>query len=95
MNEDNYYYNDEPLQLSYSNSYTWGDKIQIIKNLEADFQSGMLSWSQMRWIILNARYGSYTCQKLVDKLIFDGKLKVNPITLDKRTFNTIRKPFDL
>jgi hypothetical protein len=52
MNEDIYYYNDEPLQLSYSNSYTWGDKIQIIKNLETDFQSGMLSWSQMRWIIL-------------------------------------------
>jgi hypothetical protein len=28
-------------------------------------------------------------------LIFEGKLKRNPITLDKRTFNTIRKPFDL
>jgi len=95
MNEDIYYYNDEPLQLSYSNSYTWGDKIQIIKNLEADFQSGMLSWSQMRWIILNARYGSYTCQKLVDKLIFDGKLKVNPITLDARTFYKKPSAFDL
>ena len=95
MNEDIYYYNDEPLQLSYSNSYSWGDKIQIIKNLEADFQSGMLSWSQMFWIIDNAKFGSYTCQRIVDKLIFEGKLKRNPITLDKRTFNTIRKPFDL
>ena len=95
MNEDIYYYNDEPLQLSYSNSYTWGDKIQIIKNLEADFQSGMLSWSQIRWIVKNAKFGSFTVQRIIDKLMFDGKLKVNPITLDKRTFNTIRKPFDL
>ena len=95
MNEDIYYYNDEPLKLSYSNSYTWGDKIQIIKNLEAHFQSGMLSWSQMRWIVKNAKFGSFTVQRIIDKLMFDGKLKVNPITLDKRTFNTIRKPFDL
>jgi hypothetical protein len=79
MNEDIYFYNDEPLQLSYSNSYTWEDKIQIIKNLETDFQSGMLSWSQMRWIILNARYGSYTCQKLVDKLIFNYGRKTKKI----------------
>jgi len=95
MNEDIYYYNDEPLKLSYSNTYTWGDKIQIIKNLEADFQSGMLSWSQIRWIVKNAKFGSFTVQRIIDKLMFDGKLKVNPITLDKRTFNTIRKPFDL
>jgi hypothetical protein len=71
------------------------DKIQIIKNLETDFQSGMLSWSQMRWIILNCRYGSYTCEKIVDKLIFSKKLKVNPITLDTRTFYKKPSAFDL
>ena len=95
MNEDIYYYNNEPLQLSYSNSYSLGDKIQIIKNLEADFQSGMLSWSQMRWIITKAKFGSFTCQRIVDKLIFDGKLKVNPITLDSRTFYKKPSAFDL
>jgi len=26
--------------------------------------------------------------------MFDKKVKVNPLTLDKRTFNTIKKPFD-
>jgi hypothetical protein len=92
---DIYYYNNEPLQLSYSNDYSMGDKIQIIKNLESDFQSGMLSWSQMFWIIDNAKFGSYTCQRIIDKLLFEGKLKKNPITLTNRTFNTIRKPFDL
>lgn len=95
MNEDIYYYNGEPLQLSYSNSYTWGDKLQILENLDSDFQSGMLSWSQMRWIILKARYGSYFCERKIDKLIFDGKLKVNPITNDTRTFYKKPSAFDL
>jgi hypothetical protein len=54
-----------------------------------------LSWSQMRWIILNCRYGSYTCEKIVDKLIFSKKLKVNPITLDTRTFYKKPSAFDL
>ena len=95
MNEDIYYYNGEPLQLSYKNSYSMADKIEIISNIQNDFKNGMLSWSQMFWIIDNAKFGSWTCQNIVDKLIFEGKLKKNPITLDKRTFNTIRKPFDL
>ena len=95
MNKDIYYYNGEPLQLSYKNSYSMGDKIEIIRNIQEDFKNGMLSWSQMFWIIDNAKFGSWTCQNIVDKLIFEGKLKKNPITLDKRTFNTIRKPFDL
>lgn len=95
MNEDIYYYNGEPLQLSYKNDYSMADKIEIIRNIQEDFKSGMLSWSQMFWIIDNAKFGSWTCQNIVDKLIFEGKLKKNPITLDKRTFNTIRKPFDL
>lgn len=92
---DIYYYNNEPLQLSYSNNYSMADKIEIISNIQNDFKNGMLSWTQMFWIIDNSKFGSWTCQNIVDKLIFEGKLKRNPITLDKRTFNTIRKPFDL
>ena len=92
---DIYYYNNEPLQLSYSNNYTMADKIEIISNIQNDFKNGMLSWTQMFWIIDNSKFGSWTCQNIVDKLIFEGKLKKNPITLTNRTFNTIRKPFDL
>ena len=95
MMEDKYYYNGEPLELSYSNNYTMADKIEIISNIQNDFKNGMLSWSQMRWIILNCRYGSYTCEKIVDKLIFSKKLKVNPITLDTRTFYKKPSAFDL
>ena len=95
MNEDKYYYNGEPLQLSYNNNYSMADKIEIVRKIEDDFKNGMLSWTQMYWIIDNAKFGSYTCQRIIDKLLFEGKIKLNPITLDKRTFNTIPKPFDL
>ena len=39
----------------------------------------------MRFIVKNARYGSYTVQRLIDKLMLSGKLKTNPITMDTRT----------
>jgi hypothetical protein len=37
----------------------------------------------------------YTVQRIIDKLMFDGKLKVNPITLDTRTFYKKPSAFDL
>jgi hypothetical protein len=93
--EEIYYYNNNPLQLSYSNDYTPCQKLEIIKQIEDDFENGMISHEQMRWCINNARYGSYTIQRKIDKLIFDGKLKYNPITNDKRTFFKKPSPFDL
>jgi len=95
MSEEQYYFNGEPLQLSYNNDYSMLDKIEIVKQIQDDFKNGMLSWVQMDWIVSNAKFGSWTCQNIIDRLIFEGKIKQNPLTLDKRTFNTIRKPFDL
>lgn len=95
MNEEIYYYNNEPLQKSYLNDYTPLQKLEIVKNLEQDFDSGMLSVEQMRWIINGGKYGGYTCMRIIDKMMFEKKWKVNPITNDTRTNNTIRKPFDL
>jgi hypothetical protein len=83
--EEIYYYNEQPLQLSYSNTYTLADKLAIIKQIEDDFESGMLSPENMRFIVRNARYGSYTVQRLIDKLMLSGKLKTNPITMNGRT----------
>mgnify|MGYP003111899679 CR=1 FL=1 len=90
-----YYYNGEPLELSYSNGYSMADKIEIVMQLEEDYSKGMLSLDQMRWIILEKRFGSYTCQRIIDKLMFNKQLKYNPITNNTRNFNTIKKPFDL
>ena len=95
MNEEEYYYNSEPLQLSYKNTYTPHEKIEIVLQIENDFNSGMLSADQMRWIVLNAKFGSFTIMRIIDNLMFNNKIKVNPITLDDRTFKKKPMPFDL
>jgi hypothetical protein len=95
MIEEIYYFNNEPLELSYLNAYSLGDKIEIIKQIENDFNNGMLSVPQMRWIVNNGRYGSWTVMKLIDRLMFTGKLKANPITNTDRTFYKKPMPFDL
>jgi hypothetical protein len=86
MSEEEYYYNNEPLQLSYRNTYTPQDKIEIVLKIENDFNSGMLSANQMRWIVNNHKFGAWTVQNIIDKMMFNNKCKINPITLDNRTF---------
>jgi hypothetical protein len=95
MNEDEYYYNNEPLQLSYKNTYTPPEKIEIVLQIENDFNSGMLSANQMRWIVNNLKFGAWTVQNIIDKMMFNNKIKINPITLDNRTFKKKPMPFDL
>ena len=95
MNEEEYYYNNEPLQLSYRNTYTADQKIEIVLKLQQDYEAGMVSDAQVRWICNNSRFGSFTIMKIIDKLLFEKKLKYNPITLDKRTFYKPKRPFDL
>jgi hypothetical protein len=86
MSEEEYYYNNEPLQLSYRNTYTAAEKIEIVLKLQQDYESGMVSDAQVRFIVNNAKFGSFTIMKIIDKLLFEKKLKHNPITLNKRTF---------
>ena len=95
MSEEEYYYNNEPLQLSYRNTYTADQKIEIVLKLQQDYEAGMVSDAQVRWIVNNAKFGSFTIMKIIDKLLFEKKLKYNPITLDKRTFYKPKRPFDL
>ena len=95
MIEEEYYYNNEPLQLSYRNTYTPQDKIEIVLKIENDFTSGMLSAEQMRWIVNNLKFGAWTVQNIIDKMMFNNKIKINPITLDNRTFKKKPTPFDL
>ena len=95
MSEEEYYYNNEPLQLSYRNTYTADQKIEIVLKLQQDYEAGMVSDAQVRFIVNNAKFGSFTIMKIIDKLLFEKKLKYNPITLDKRTFFKAKRPFDL
>ena len=93
MNE--YLYNNKPLQKSYNNSYSLAEKIEINKYIQSDFENGMLSFEQMYLIINDGLYGSFTCMRIIDKLMYSGKLKQNPITLTTRSFKPKKKPFDL
>ena len=95
MSEDEYYYNNEPLQLSYNNTYTPPEKIEIVLKLQQDYESGMVSDAQVRWIVNNAKFGSFTIMKIIDNLFFEKNLKYNPITLDNRTYYKPKSPFDL
>ena len=95
MNEEEYYYNNEPLQLSYKNTYNPPDKVNIVLKLQEDYEAGMVSDAQVRWIVNNAKFGSFTIMKIIDKLLFEKKLKYNPITLDDRTFYKKPMPFYL
>ena len=90
-----YYYNNEPLQLSYKNDYSLADKIEIVLQIQNDLKVGMLSAEQMRWMVENKRFGAWTLQREIDKLMFSGKIKINPITLDALTNFPKKKPFDL
>tara|TARA_Y100001963_G_scaffold7717_1_gene10010 strand:- start:180 stop:458 length:279 start_codon:yes stop_codon:yes gene_type:complete len=90
-----YYYNNEPLQLSYKNDYSLADKIEIVLQIQNDLKVGMLSAEQMRWIVENKRFGAWTLQREIDKLMFSYKIKINPITLDDLTNFPKKKPFDL
>ena len=90
-----YYYNNKPLQLSYKNDYSLADKIEIVLQLQNDLKVGMLSAEQMRWIVENKRFGAWTLQREIDKLMFSGKIKINPITLDDLTNFPKKKPFVL
>ena len=95
MSEEEYYYNNEPLQLSYRNTYTADQKIEIVLKLQQDYEAGMVSDAQVRFIVNNAKFGSFTIMKIIDNLLFEKKLKYNPITLDNRTFYKKPSPFDL
>ena len=90
-----YYYNNQPLQLSYKNDYSLADKIEIVLQIQNDLKVGMLSAKQMRWIVSEKRFGAWTLQREIDKLMFSGKIKINPITLDDLTNFPKKKPFDL
>jgi hypothetical protein len=44
MSEEEYYYNNEPLQLSYRNTYTAAEKIEIVLKLQKIMS---LEWCRM------------------------------------------------
>ena len=92
--ESPYYYKDKPLQHFYKNNYTKEEKLEITIQLQSDYEAGMLSVSQCRWIYNNSRYGSFTATKIMDDMMKKDIVKKNPISNDKRLFHKPKNTFD-
>jgi DUF971 family protein len=54
----------------------------------------MLPISKLIWIYENDCFGKYTVQLIIDDMLEKGIIKLNPITLDKRTFRKKKTIFD-
>ena len=86
-NPSYYYYKDKPLQHFYKNDYTKEEKLEITMQLQSDYEAGMLSVSQCRWIWENKRYGSFTASRIMDEMMNKKIIKKNPVTGDSRRFS--------
>ena len=82
-----YYYKNKPLQHFYNNDYSKEEKLEITIQLQSDYEAGMLSVSQCRWIWENKRYGSFTASRIMDEMMNKKIIKKNPITGDDRRFS--------
>jgi len=82
-----YYYKNKPLQHFYKNDYTKEEKLEITMQLQSDYEAGMLSVSQCRWIWENKRYGSFTASRIMDEMMNKKIIKKNPVTGDSRRFS--------
>jgi len=84
-----YYYKNKPLQHFYKNDYTKEEKLEITMQLQSDYEAGMLSVSQCRWIWENKRYGSFTASRIMDEMMNKKIIKKNPVTGDSRRFSNL------
>lgn len=92
--ESLYYYKGKPLQHFYKNNYTKEEKLEITIQLQSDYEAGMLSVEQCRFIYNNSRYGSFTATKIMDDMMKKDIVKKNPISNDKRLFHKPKNTFD-
>ncbi len=89
-----YTYKGKPLQHRKFNDYTKEEKLEIIIQLNNEFQNGLLSVNQMVWIWERECWGSFSVELFIDKLLEKGVIKKNPITNDTRTFRKPKTIFD-
>ena len=50
------YFKEEPLQHWYNNNYTKEEKLQIVIDLQNDYENGLLSQETIAWIVNNKRF---------------------------------------
>ena len=89
-----YLYKNKELQSFRKNTYTFKEKVEIVIKLNQEYKAGILSVGKLVWIWENDRFGKFTCELIIDDMLERGILKLNPITLDKRTFRKKKTIFD-
>jgi hypothetical protein len=89
-----YLFNGMPLQSKYNNNYTRGEKIEIVLQLENDYQNGMLSGNTLKEIILNKLYGSFTALRILSNMQEKGIIKTNPFTNNNKPILPKKTIFD-
>ena len=47
------YFKEEPLQHWYNNNFTKEEKLQIVIDLQNDYENGLLSQETIAWIVNN------------------------------------------
>ena len=89
-----YYFKGKLLQSFRKNDYTKEEKLEIVIKLNQEYKAGILSVGKLVWIWENDRFGKFTCELIIDDMLERGILKLNPITMDKRTFRKKKTIFD-
>ena len=69
------YFKEEPLEHSYNNSYTKEEKLQIVIDLQNDYENGLLSQETIAWIVNNKRFGEFSCRLIIQDMLKKGIIK--------------------
>ena len=89
-----YLFKGKPLQSMRKNNYSKSEKIEIVIKINNEYKAGLLPLSKLIWIWVNERFGKFTAEMLIDDMLEKGIIKLNPITMDKRTFRKPKTIFD-
>jgi hypothetical protein len=69
------YFKEEPLQHWYNNNYTKEEKLQIVIDLQNDYENGLLSQETIAWIVNNKRFGEFSCRLIIQDMLKKGIIK--------------------
>ena len=69
------YFKEKPLQHWYNNNYTKEEKLQIVIDLQNDYENGLLSQEVIAWIVNNKRFGDFSCRLIIQDMLKKGIIK--------------------
>jgi hypothetical protein len=89
-----YLFKGKPLQNKFNNDYNRAEKIEIILQLQNDFDNGILSPHTLLSIIYNKLYGSFVAVRLLNEMQQKNIIKKNPFTNDNKPILPKKTVFD-